>query len=160
MRTGDIVFVRGKNVISRLIKYFDNGQFSHVAIAISSTEIVEAQYGMDVVRRKLPIDYDCDIMDIGLIREQRVKVICSCMKLMTKKYDFMQLVWYVLRKVFHLKGKNPLNNPNNLICSELVYTVLEDTGILKELGIKSTQGRDSTPNELYDLVKYLGKKVN
>lgn len=155
MKAGDIIFVQGDSFISKAIQYFDKGQFSHVAIAVSDTHIIEAQYMTDVCYREFPYHNNCVILDLGLDLKQREAVAQLSFGLIGKRYDYFQLVWYVLRRVFHLKGRNPLNNPNNLICSELVYTVLEHTAILKELGIKSPHGIDSTPNELYDLIKYL-----
>lgn len=46
-----------------------------------------------------------------------------------------------------------------MICYELVYLVLSESGVLDELGIAVSiyNGIDLTPNELYDLVKYLSK---
>lgn len=44
MRAGDIIFVRGDSIISTAIKLLDKGKFTHVAMAVSLTHILEAQY--------------------------------------------------------------------------------------------------------------------
>lgn len=159
MKAGNIVFVEGTGFISRLIKFFDKGKFSHVALAISHDCIIEAEYMTDVVIRDIPMYKHYTVIDLGLTSEQIDKIPDAALKMLGKSYDYWQILGYVLKDLFSLKGKNRLNNPKNLICSELVYTILYETGILKDLGINSKEGFDLTPNQLYDLVKYIGVKT-
>lgn len=160
MKSGDIIFVQGRGILSRLIRLFDRGTFSHCAIAVSRNKIVEAQYltrvSIDVFD---PTDYNyCEVLDLGLTKEQRERIVNASLKQLGKKYDYTQLIWYVLKDLFHLKGKNKFNNPHNLICSELAYIVLEESGVMHTLGEPrdgTFRGIDLTPNQLYDLLKYL-----
>jgi hypothetical protein len=162
VRRGDIVFVQGKGLISKLIRLFDKGKYSHCSIAVSDSRVVEADYDTKVAVR--PLDRDkynaIDIIDLGLKPEQRRNIYNASMKYIGKRYDYVQILWYVLRSIFHLKGRNKFNNPNHMICSELVFLVLDEIGALKDLGIKENidRGIDLTPNELYDLVKYVSMK--
>ncbi|MED3976179.1 YiiX/YebB-like N1pC/P60 family cysteine hydrolase [Priestia megaterium] len=162
MKKGDIVFVRGKGWLSKVIRYFDSGEFSHCAIAVSKYRIIEANYNTRVsVSIFDESKYDLiEVIDLGLSDKQRDIVYERAMKYLGKKYDYFQLIWYALKKVFHFKGRNLLNNPNDMICSELVFIALDESGILRDLGINDTvtNGSDLTPNELYDLVKYVSYK--
>jgi hypothetical protein len=162
VKRGDIVFVQSNGIIGKLIRYFDSGTFTHCAIAISNFRVIEADYDTKVAVRPFePNKYDVvEVIDLGLTLAQRRRVYNSAMSYVGKKYDYVSLIWYMLRKVFKLKGLNRFNNPNYMICSELVYLVLDEIGILDELDIKEgfNRGIDFTPNELYDLVKYVSKK--
>ncbi|MDY7043705.1 YiiX/YebB-like N1pC/P60 family cysteine hydrolase [Virgibacillus sp. M23] len=164
MKRGDVVFVQGKGMLSRLIRYFDgNGLYSHVAIAISDEKVIEANYDTKVAIR----DFDkekysiIDVPKIGLSNQQRMNIYNEALKYIGKRYDYIQLLWYILRKAFRFGGRNRLNNPNNVICSELVFIVLNESGVFDDLCIKNiNRGTDLTPNELYDLVKYIAKNQN
>jgi hypothetical protein len=162
VRRGDIVFVQGKGIVSSIVRCFDRGTFSHCAIAVSDVRVIEANYDTKVAVRPLERD-KCnviEVIDLGLTNEQRRSVYSASMKYIGKRYDYAQILWYVLRKIFHLKGRNKFNNPNHMICSELVFLVLDEIGALKDLGIKESidRGIDLTPNEIYDLVKYVSTK--
>jgi Permuted papain-like amidase enzyme, YaeF/YiiX, C92 family len=162
LRRGDIVFVQGKGIIADITRFFDKGMFSHCAIAISDSKVIEADIDTRVaVRPFIREDYKViEAIDLGFTNKQRMDVYNSAVKQLGRKYDYIQLIWYALRKFLRLKGYNRLNNPRYVICSELVFIVLNETGILDELGIKETafRGTDLTPNELYDLVKYVSLK--
>lgn len=161
MRRGDVVFVQGKGIISRIIRYFDEGKFSHCAIVASHDKAIEADYNTRVaLRRFQKSKYNIiEVIDLGLTWDQRSSVYKSAMGHIGKRYDYVQLLWYMIRKVFRVKGHNRLNNPKHLICSELVFLVLDEMGVLDELKIRDSffRGIDLTPNELYDLVRYVAK---
>lgn len=160
MKKGDIVFLQGKGFISRIVRFFDGGgKFSHVAIAVSDTRVIEADIGTRVsVRPFERNNYNIiEVVDLGLSINKRREVVNSAMKMIGVKYDYVQLIWYGLKRLFKVKGKNRLNNPKYVICSELVFIALDEIGVLKELGINIShkEGIDLSPNELYDLVKYV-----
>lgn len=162
MKRGDIVFVQGKGVISRIVRFFDGGgTFSHVAIAISDSKVIEADVDTKVAVRPFENDrYNViEVIDLGLTSKQRMDVYNLALKHVGKRYDYLQLLWYGLRRLLGLKGRNIFNNPHYVICSELVFLVLDEIGILDELGISNdvNRGIDLTPNELYDLVKFVSK---
>lgn len=158
MNKGNLVFVRGKGIIPALIRYFDKGQFNHVALAVSPISIAEADVNIESrVDPFIPDSYDYyEVIDLGLTDEQSDRVVESSKSYLGRKYDEPQILWYVLKYFFKLKGPDKFNNPNNLICSEFVFDVLDKAGILKDLNIKGGS-IDITPNQLYDLVKYVSK---
>lgn len=161
MKQGDVVFLQGKSFISKAVRFFDKGTFSHVAIAMSGTHILEADFDTRV--SIVPFDKNefnvIEVIDLGLNKEERSRVVAMGTKMVGKKYDYMQIIWYIISKMLRLKGKNKFNNPNNYICSELVFAVLNEAGVLEELCVKGgSRGVDMTPNQLYDFIKYISFK--
>jgi hypothetical protein len=149
MKAGDIVFVRGNSPLSYLIKYLDKGEFSHVAIAVSDNEILEAQY---FTRSRITPFYfkDYEIIDLGLSYSHRNKVKELSKSLEGKIYDYFQVFLYFIRAVFY-KELKIYHSPNYILCSELADIILTNIGIIpkdKFLG-------NVTPNELYNYLKTL-----
>ena len=155
MNKGDIIFVRGKSLKSRIVRLFDKGRFSHVAVCVSEEIILEADFftKSHMVKFDESKYDDIEVIDLGLSDELRFMVAEIALDYVGKNYDYAQLFGYAVEKVFHCK-RNLFNNPNNLICSELVFHILDRIGILDDLQIGS-EGEDLTPNQLYDLVKYI-----
>jgi hypothetical protein len=151
MNIGSIIFVRGKTPLSKAIKYFDNGEFSHVAISVTKngSHILEAQYFTSV--RVVPFYFDdYEVVSIGLTEEERCKLVQLGLQMVGKYYDYKTILWYVLENLFNLDRKQIWNNPNNLICSELIDMLLFALNKIPEdeyLG-------DKTPNELYRYLKH------
>lgn len=137
MKAGDILFVRGNSLVSKTIRLFDKGDFTHVAIAMSETHILEAQYYTKT--RITPIYFDnYEIVDVGLNGDE---VLRFGVNLTGKWYDYLQILSFML--------KHRRNNPNHLICSELVATVLFGLGVVEDY----SEVRDLTPNELFDYLR-------
>lgn len=147
---GDLLFVRGKSFISKMINLFD-GTYSHVCIALSDKVVLEAQYFTKT--RIIPIYFDdYEVVDLGLTNEQRDKILKLGINLVGKYYDYGQILGILLQKLFHLKQRK-FNNPNHMICSELITYLLLHVGY-----IQSTDEIDKflelTPNELYSYLKH------
>lgn len=133
MKAGDILFVRGHSPISRAIRLFDSGEFTHVAIAVSDTHILEAQYFTKT--RITPIYFnDYEVVRLDLPEHELLK---NSIQLVGRWYDYLQIVGYMI--------KHRRNNPNNLICSELVATILYRLEKVEDY----SKVKDLTPNELY-----------
>lgn len=150
-RAGDILFERGQTPISWFIKKLDKGDFSHVAIALSPTHILEAQYGVDT--RIAPFYFeDYEIVDLGLTDEERDQIVHLGIQLVGRHYDYHQIIGYLLKYIFGLDDIKKFNSPNNLICSETIDFLLFSIGKIPEevyLG-------GHTPNELF---RYLTTKL-
>jgi Permuted papain-like amidase enzyme, YaeF/YiiX, C92 family len=133
IKAGDILFVRGHSPLSRVIRLFDKGEFSHVAIALSDTHILEAQYYTKT--RITPIYFDdYEVISLDLPEHELLKI---SIQLVGKWYDYLQIVGYMVER--------KTNNPNQLICSELVASVLYSLGEVEDY----EEVKDLTPNELY-----------
>lgn len=152
MQAGDIVFVRGKGFVSNLIRFFDKGEFTHVSIAVSPTSVIESQ--RFVKTQIVPMDYqDYEILRFPMTSEQREQCIVEAHRLVGARYDYAQIFWYLAKKLFRLKNVHRNNNPNTLICSELVSRILYAVGLVEE----SDTLYELTPNQLYDYLQYLMK---
>ncbi|MFR7272437.1 hypothetical protein ACLVL5_06035 [Streptococcus pneumoniae] len=143
MKAGDIVFVRGNSLVSRLVRLFDRGKFSHVAIAVSDSEVIESNWNMK--SKVVPFHYDdYEIVTLELSVNQRRRIPIVAKKYEGRMYDYLQVIAYIF------KGR--LNNPRHLICSELVYNILSEVGYIHDDSL-----RDITPNELYTLLADRGE---
>lgn len=100
---------------------------------MSETHIIEAQYYTKT--RITPIYFeDYEIVRLDLPEEELLK---NSIQLVGKWYDYRQVISYM----FHKRT----NNPNQLICSELVATLLFQLGEIEDYN----EVKDLTPNELY-----------
>lgn len=152
MKAGDIVFVKGESLISKIVNYFD-GEYSHVAIALSETHILEAKYFRDVVIRSMKYK-DYKVVDLRLSDEQREVIVHKGINLVGRKYGYGQIIKEMLQKLFKFKDTNKLNNPNQMICSELVAHLLFQAGWISKKEIIKVS--NYTPNELH---RYLNYKI-
>jgi hypothetical protein len=76
LQAGDIIFIRGHSLFSNAVRFFDPGTFSHVAVAVSATHILEAQFYTRV--RIAPMNYDeYEVIDLGRINGRRTRFSCS-----------------------------------------------------------------------------------
>lgn len=139
MKAGDIIFVRGDSLISRLVKLVDKGSFSHVAIAVSETEVIEANWNMKSSVVKFHYE-DYEIVELNLTDNQRKQVPVVASSLVGKWYDYIQVIAYIFQ--------SRINNPRQLICSELVYNILYSIDYMKDPNLV-----DIKPNELYHILK-------
>lgn len=149
MKTGDIIFVKGNSPISWLVRLFDKGSFSHVALCMShnGNAILEAQYYKK--SRIVPFSFtNYEIVDLGLSDSQRERVQELGLNLIGHPYDYKQIWSYFLRGVWNKKLKI-YNSPSNYICSEIISIILQDIGVIP----KEQQLRDKTPNQLYQYLR-------
>lgn len=138
MRAGDIIFVQGTSLISRLVRLVDKGKFSHVAIAVSETHVIETNWNMK--SKIVEFHYeDFELVRLQLSDNQRDSVPAIALNYEGKWYDYLQVLSYIFQ--------SRLNNPRHLICSELVYNVLSEVGYVND-----ELYSDVTPNELYEIL--------
>ena len=148
METGDLVFVRENGPIARLIRFFDKGRFNHVAIAVDSERILEAQYNTRV--QVIPNPYtDYEVVHLKLGDDSRINEFV-CMNL-GKRYDYLEILRIWVRLVFGITYFNKFNTAKEVICSELAGEYLEFVKL-----IDNTDEELSTPNELYRDIKGKG----
>ncbi|MEH7117223.1 YiiX/YebB-like N1pC/P60 family cysteine hydrolase [Neobacillus vireti] len=141
IEAGNLIFVRGRSVISDLIRHFDEGEFSHVCIALSDTHIIEAEWNTKSVIT--PFHYkDYEVIDLKLTEDQKDKLIKKAIQLTGRYYDFPQLLNYVFKE-------DKWGSPKNLICSEMAYLLLKEVGI--DVG-----NSNITPNQLYKVLGFYG----
>lgn len=158
MKKGDIVFIQGGTLISKIIRYFDKGDFTHVGIALNDSLMIEAEYN----KRVSVVNFNkelaggriksYEVVDLKLTREQREAIYIHAMKFKGVRYDYLQIASFVMNKLF---GWKLFNSRRKFICSELVFEVLDKSNVLQDLGVDYI-GEDIakyTPNELYNFIK-------
>lgn len=145
MRAGDIVFFKPSDWLGRMIAKVDGGPYSHVAIAVSDTHVAEAQ-GLRFSRITPLYGRDHDIIDIGLSEEQRRQITMNAPLIVGRWYDYKLIAGYFLRNVFKWNVDALWNSQMNLICSELVSSLLVSVG---HEGANELTGHNVSPSELY-----------
>lgn len=135
MKKGDIVFVRGRGLISSAVRLFDGrGEFSHVAVAVSENHVIEASSFQRVQIN--PMSHkDYEIVDLELTPYEQNLIVHLAIELIGKWYDY--------RLIFAIMFSREFHNPNALICTELVLALLIGLGRLEY------DPRIHKPNELY-----------
>lgn len=157
MRKGDIVFIKGSSVITRIITKIDkmsngdNGEYSHVAIAISDKHMIEANYNQKVsivnLDKQMPSISKLKVIDLKLTQQERESVYQNSIKYLDKRYDYLQIVTLLFNRLF---GFRLINNKKRFICSELVVSAMNDSGLLE--GYDCEKLSDMTPNQLYEFI--------
>jgi uncharacterized protein YycO len=151
LQTGDIIFVGGNQLIDEIIRFFDHGDYNHVAMFVSDTEILEAQYNtkVHVVDNFYDgPDYKTIIIPMNLTDEQKEKLGKLKDKYIGEGYDYGDIFIKFLRLEFGINLER-FENPKEQICSELVGRLLVGLGLADKSVI------DMAPNELF---RYLKKK--
>ncbi|MED1863208.1 YiiX/YebB-like N1pC/P60 family cysteine hydrolase [Fictibacillus nanhaiensis] len=144
LKAGQIIFVRGDSLISSFIRYFDRGQFSHVCVMVSNTHCVEAQYSTKV--RITPMNYkNYEVVDLRLTQQEQDSIVHNAIDFCGKWYDYQTILKLVAKDILKRNDLNLWSNPNSLICSELVYSLLMTIGRYEDSALL-------TPNQLYKLL--------
>ena len=140
---GYIAFYRGTSLISRIIRKFTWGEFSHVAYMFEDGRVIEAWHRGGVQERKSYHDghtagtrierYQIEGMTVMqeelFVQALRHEIGC--------KYDLKGIVGFIRRRA--------INDMNKWFCSELIMQKLKDVGIEFLLRIKPYQ---TSPTEL------------
>jgi len=103
------------------------GEYSHTAIILSDTEIIEAWQGCNKVRvisslseghtKGTPVD----IYNIELTEEEEERAVQFIRKQVGKKYDYFGILGFILRRGTQSQGK--------WFCSELCSATLNAAGV-------------------------------
>ena len=152
MTTGDIIFVGGNGPIDKTIRLFDHGDYNHVAIFVSDTQILEAQYNTKVHVIENPYhgsNYVTDVVRMKMTDEQKEKLLKLKDQYIGESYDYGDIFLIFLRLEFGIHLQQ-FKNPKEEICSELVAQLLVGLGLVD----KSTV--DLAPNEFYKALKNKG----
>ncbi|MGJ9384899.1 hypothetical protein [Salipaludibacillus sp. CF4.18] len=125
----EIIFSRSDECLSKVIRQFDKGKWSHVSIRIDDKHILDSRFPRGVQVREF------DLEDYEIIRvDGDVEL---ALKHVGKRYDLVNFVWYGFRY-----GDKAWNNPNEYLCSELVAEAIHDENV-----------KGMTPNEQYNYLK-------
>ena len=148
MKPGDVIFMKPETFIGRMVTRIDGGPYSHVAIAVSDTHIVEAQ-GFRFSRIWPVYGHEVLVVDLGLTEEQRIDIVKNAISVTGRWYDYPVIIGYFLKNVFNWEIKALWNSQNRLICSELVSTLLLSVGYV---GAKELYHKNISPRELLEVL--------
>lgn len=124
-----IIFSKTNTLLSRLIRFFDKGRWSHVSILIDDYHIVDSRFPKGVRIRH----FDLANYEVVTVKGD----IEEALEHVGKRYDLFIFIWYGIRY-----GDKPWNNPNEMICSELIAEAVHDQNL-----------KGMTPNEQYVYLK-------
>jgi Permuted papain-like amidase enzyme, YaeF/YiiX, C92 family len=121
MQTGDIVFFKGKSWISKIISRLTGSPYTHVAIALTPDLILEADRFIKVRLRAIE---DHEVYSIkryeDITEEQKELIFAGGISFLGVKYDYLNILLWLLSLLFNFNGHGLVNNANSVYCSELV----------------------------------------
>ncbi|WP_431798887.1 hypothetical protein [Halobacillus andaensis] len=119
-----VLFSYNNGLLSRLIRWVSRERFSHVAILIDNSIVLDARFPGGVKQRYLNYKPQ-EILWMELDMDKAKSCIGS-------KYDLKKFFWYAFRV-----GK-PWNTPTQFLCSEVIAYASGDPNMY-----------DMTPDEIY-----------
>lgn len=128
MMPGDIIFVSGNTMLSKMIKRSEKSQISHTALAIDPKRIIEA--GPFARVEVKPMHYTAYILKrADLTEKQRNAIIQSALTFQGYKFNYAgTFIWY-LRLLLKYPKLGITYRPKRLWCSELVDRAYHMAGI-------------------------------
>lgn len=147
LEVGDLIFVRGDTIISKIINRVDKGEFSHLAIYVGNGKVLEAQR---FTKTRITDYYfkNIHVYKMNLSPDQKCNLLHLVPKFVGIRYDYLQVFQIAMKKLFNVKPKP--NNRDNFICSELVVNLYSELKIFDD--DFKLLALDSTPNELYNFL--------
>ena len=124
MSRPQILLFKGQGMISRLIRWQTNGEYSHVAIQLPDGQILEAWHKPAKVRLREPLEdwTNVEAFDVeGMTEKQWEKAIAWAKQQVGKKYDFGGVMRFVTR------WRKPQDE--SWFCSELVFQAIQEGGV-------------------------------
>lgn len=117
-----ILLMRGRGVLSSLIRWQTRGKYSHAALLIGENEIIEAWQGDGVRMKKITDWSNVDIFDVPSATPQQWQdAIDFACKQRGKGYDYLGVVRFLTRR--------DRDNPERWFCSELVFASFLAAGV-------------------------------
>jgi len=121
IKIGDVVAYRSNSIVSEAIRAITSSKYSHVAIVVSPTQLVEADGYVGHIRYRNISDYKggMDIYTCNFLTESQRKEICDyAISRIGQKYDYLLLFFLFLKQIFKFKFRFIDSKAD--ICSELV----------------------------------------
>jgi len=124
MKKGDVIFSRSDSPLSKLIRVFDKGKWSHVSIYIGDGKVIDSRFPLGVQEREFDFEYYEVIPSDADVNKAKEWI--------GYRYDISLFLWLSFRW-----GK-PWNTPDEAICNELAIHSLNKPHL-----------SGLTPNQLY-----------
>ena len=149
---GDVIFVEGTGLVSKMIKWVTGGKWSHVAMFVTDDTLIETEWN---TKCRLINIHDTDyltknheIIHVPMDNKDLEMLNLAIYPFLGSKYDYWLLVKLFFKYIFKFKVRN--NSPQKVVCSELVAHILLILGHfnLYDFGLANT-----SPSELYNILK-------
>lgn len=115
-----IEFSTGGGMISRLIRWFTWGRWSHVAIRMPEGDVIEAKEFRGVIRREVTYEQK-EIVSVTVTPEQYAVFETALRSQLGKSYDWRAILGFVFRRDWE--------RTDYWICSELVAWALKQANV-------------------------------
>lgn len=146
LETGDVI-LKKTNILTKVVGWFTNSEYAHVALVYESPIIVQSHIlGVNPWNLCDMEPFDVYRVKGGLTAEEKRELKKELKKELraNRKYDYGQLIGYGYYAL--IDGENKLNNPKKYICSELVDRVYKNA-LGYKLAPEKSPG-DVTPADL------------
>ncbi|MNW28274.1 hypothetical protein D3C74_50960 [compost metagenome] len=149
MKAGDVVFFEGKGLIGRLIQKLTGSPYSHVALAVDSESIIEADRFIRTRITILPEENRVAVMRVSpeLSEKETASLVLYAKTMIGRKYDYANIFTWFIRLVFQWNRFKLVDNANRLYCSELIDRAYQDA--LNIDLCPDRQEGDVTPSQLF-----------
>lgn len=139
----DLLFYKGNDFISNIIKKETNSPYSHVALVLDDKHLIEIDKSYNL--RIGHLGYSKQSFDIYRLKEpisfgQQMAINEYIYETINSKYDFIEILDILLLKFFKFTIKN---DPNKFICSSWINDCLWSAA-----GIELSNKEYPTPQEL------------
>jgi len=130
LKVGDILACKNNSFLSFAIRFLTKSKYSHLAIIVSESEIIEADGIVGFINRKNINEYKnyADVYICGLNDKQRNDICNYAISKINAKYDYYLLFVLFVKFVFGIKIK--IKDSEDDICSELVNDAYKSVGIM------------------------------
>lgn len=130
MKIGDVILVRGRGIISLLIRLVTRSKYSHVALALSDKHVLEIDWKYRLKINEIHYNhYDIYRFYRELNHDEIFKLLNFAYSVIGTKYDFKQIFSLFLEYTFNIKSDYLFNNPKKLICSDVVDLAYKEIGV-------------------------------
>lgn len=148
LNVGDLVFVRGTSLIDVAIEDITRGPYSHVALAMSFEQLIEAQCGE-------PVGYvpaskyagSADVHRSALPLETIHAIVANASDALGEHYGYGLIVEELVREETGIQL--PVRENKHTICSVLVSDAIRRAGIVFCPGIEYPAPSDEAQDGLY-----------
>lgn len=143
LEIGNIIASRGDSIISSVIKKITYSKYSHLAIIVSNTLIIEADGISGFIKYRNIEDFQSysDIFTCDSLTDKKSQEMIFYLEgKVGQKYDRILLFWLFVKYVFRVKL--PYKNDSSMICSELVNNAY------KSVGVRLSKKRFPSPKDI------------
>lgn len=131
IQIGDIILVRGRTpIISSLIRWFTESEYTHVGIAVGKNLIYEIDIDKEMgLHPNAHKDFDIFRYKYHLTekQKQKMKEYAIYKANINRGYDWLRVIGFALEKIF--KTPFVFDAVNRKVCSEIVDIIYASVGI-------------------------------